>query len=92
MIAPGNHWIMDSLRGAPPPGEAFGVLPHQRFLGKMERERLSPFPVFFAYLNQRSGMPLLVYEHLQLQILLDLLQSPSHQQRKDGCQDENQGG
>ena len=24
MIAPGNHWIYDSLRGAPPPGEAFG--------------------------------------------------------------------
>ena len=22
VIAPGNHWIMDSLRGAPPPGEA----------------------------------------------------------------------
>ena len=24
VIAPGNHWILDSLRGAPPPGEAFG--------------------------------------------------------------------
>ena len=23
VIAPGNHWISDSLRGAPPPGEAF---------------------------------------------------------------------
>ena len=23
VIAPGNHWILDSLRGAPPPGEAF---------------------------------------------------------------------
>ena len=23
VIAPGNHWIYDSLRGAPPPGEAF---------------------------------------------------------------------
>ena len=22
VIAPGNHWIIDSLRGAPPPGEA----------------------------------------------------------------------
>ena len=22
VIAPGNHWILDSLRGAPPPGEA----------------------------------------------------------------------
>ena len=30
VIAPGNHWILDSLRGAPPPGEAFGVLPHQK--------------------------------------------------------------
>ena len=29
VIAPGNHWIYDSLRGAPPPGEAIGVLPHQ---------------------------------------------------------------
>ena len=25
VIAPGNHWIMDSLRGAPPPGEAMGA-------------------------------------------------------------------
>ena len=25
MIAPGNHWIKDSLRGAPPPGEAMGA-------------------------------------------------------------------
>ena len=25
MIAPGNHWILDSLRGAPPPGEAMGA-------------------------------------------------------------------
>ena len=25
MIAPGNHWIYDSLRGAPPPGEAMGA-------------------------------------------------------------------
>ena len=27
VIAPGNHWISDSLRGAPPPGEAFGWKP-----------------------------------------------------------------
>ena len=25
VIAPGNHWILDSLRGAPPPGEAMGA-------------------------------------------------------------------
>ena len=25
VIAPGNHWIYDSLRGAPPPGEAMGA-------------------------------------------------------------------
>ena len=27
VIAPGNHWILDSLRGAPPPGEAIGAAP-----------------------------------------------------------------
>ena len=26
MIAPGNHWIYDSLRGAPPRGKRFGAL------------------------------------------------------------------
>jgi len=25
MIAPGNHWDFDPLRGAPPPGEGFGA-------------------------------------------------------------------
>ena len=35
VIAPGNHWIIDSLRGAPPPGEA--ILPLRgsgRFLNR----------------------------------------------------------
>ena len=32
VIAPGNHWIYDSLRGAPPPGEAIGAYAPKGFL------------------------------------------------------------
>ena len=37
MIAPGNHWILDSLRGAPPPGEAIGRYRARCFLAKYKK-------------------------------------------------------
>ena len=39
VIAPGNHWILDSLRGAPPPGEAMGAAAPEDFVGICKKHR-----------------------------------------------------
>ena len=39
VIAPGKHWILDSLRGAPPPGEALVCC---RTRGFLTRSRMPP--------------------------------------------------
>ena len=43
MIAPGNHWISDSLRGAPPPGEAMGAAAPETLFDKLNRNLGSGF-------------------------------------------------
>ena len=49
VIAPGNHWILDSLRGAPPPGEAMGAAaPDGNSVVSGESKHSQHFPLPFG--------------------------------------------